>query len=128
MVKLLMAASAAFFLVCAPVYAQTDAEIDAAVRKVARCTPLEVAEPKIKEISEAHEVLSGDRKDRALAVLKEMGAPADTDTVVIGIVVDGNGDVSLVLWAGTNNALCGKVTIPDAAMMKVFQHIYGYRA
>jgi hypothetical protein len=123
-----MAASAAFFLVCAPALAQTDAEIDAAVRRGAKCTPLDEALTAIARITEAREILSGDRKDRAIAVLKEMGAPADTDTVVIGLVVDGNGDVSLVLFAGVGGALCGKVTVPEAAMMKVFNHIYGYRS
>jgi hypothetical protein len=118
MVKLLMAASAAFFLVCAPASAQIIAPA---------CTPLEDAKPQIAKATLAFDVLSGDRAARALAMLKEGDESQDIDTVVIGVVANESGDVDLVLFFG-HGGICKAVKVPEAAMIKVFNHIYGYPA
>lgn len=92
------------------------------------CLPLEAAKEKITAATLAFDVLSGDRAARALALVKsDGGAPEETDTIVIGVVLAEDNDVDLVFFFGSAGSICTAIKIPHEAAIKVFNHVYGYR-
>ncbi len=115
--KRFLAAALAALFVASPVLAQGKL-----------CAPFDVAKEKIIASTLAYDVLSGDRLARAVEFLKSQGAPDDTDFVVMAVAANDQGEIALVLYAGRGNAICGKMQISDESMVKVFNHIYGYRA
>jgi hypothetical protein len=106
MLRILMAASAAFFLVCAPVYA---AKPTKPAPRPPACTPLAQVKEKVPTEWPSI-VLDGDDQKRAVAWLVENIEGTDPGTNFIFVVR--RPDRSLIVFAGKNAAICQKGILP----------------